>query len=95
VKNGASQCNNIKSHIVATASKLSAVTCAGPSLWKELGPTFLASRLNGSGRLHSPSAVGDYLGKEIRAEAESEGAAVKRWRETASTMGVTERAGHE
>ena len=32
-------------------------------------------------------AVGDYLGREIRAQAESEGAAVKRWRETASTMG--------
>jgi hypothetical protein len=29
-------------------------------------------------------AVGDYLGKEIRAQAESEGAAVKRWREMAS-----------
>jgi hypothetical protein len=40
-------------------------------------------------------AVGDYLGKEIRAQAESEGAAVKRWRETASTMVTTERAGHE
>jgi hypothetical protein len=40
-------------------------------------------------------AVGDYLGKEIRAQAESEGAAVKRWRETASTMGATERAGRE
>jgi hypothetical protein len=40
-------------------------------------------------------AVGDYLGKEIRAQAESEGAAVKRWRETASTMVITERAGHE
>ena len=40
-------------------------------------------------------AVGDYLGKEIRVEAESEGAAVKRWRETASTMGATERAGPE
>jgi hypothetical protein len=40
-------------------------------------------------------AVGDYLGKEIRAQAESEGAAVKRWRETASTMGGTERAGRE
>jgi hypothetical protein len=31
-------------------------------------------------------AVGDYLGREIRAQAESEGAAVKRWRETASTI---------
>ena len=40
-------------------------------------------------------AVGDYLGKEIRAQAESEGAAVKRWREIASTMVTTERAGHE
>jgi hypothetical protein len=40
-------------------------------------------------------AVGDYLGKEIRAQAESEAAAVKRWRETASTMGATERAGRE
>ena len=40
-------------------------------------------------------AVGDYLGKEIRAQAESEGAAVKRWRETASTMVTPERAGHE
>ena len=40
-------------------------------------------------------AVGDYLGKEIRAQAESEGAAVKRWRETASTMVTTERAGQE
>jgi hypothetical protein len=40
-------------------------------------------------------AVGDYLGKEIRSQAESEGAAVKRWRETASTMGETENAGHE
>ena len=40
-------------------------------------------------------AVGDYLGKEIRAQAESEGATVKRWRETASTMVTTERAGHE
>jgi len=30
-------------------------------------------------------AVGDYLGKEISVQAESEGAAVKRWRETAST----------
>ena len=29
-------------------------------------------------------AVGDYLGKEIRTEAESERAAVKRWREKAS-----------
>ena len=36
---------------------------------------------------HVWNAVGDYLGKEIRAQAESEGAAVKRWRETASTMG--------
>src|SRR6476620_5892823 len=34
-------------------------------------------------------AVGDYLGKEIRAQAESEGAAVKRWRETASTTVAT------
>jgi hypothetical protein len=34
-------------------------------------------------------AVGDYQGKEIRAQAESEGAAVKRWRETASTMVTT------
>src|SRR5262249_37785526 len=40
-------------------------------------------------------AVGDYLGKEIRAQAESEGAAVKRRRETASTMVTTERAGQE
>jgi hypothetical protein len=40
-------------------------------------------------------SVGDYLGKEIRAQAESEGAAVKRWRETASTMGATERTGRE
>jgi hypothetical protein len=40
-------------------------------------------------------AVGDYLDKEIRVQAESEGAAVKRWRETASTMVTTERAGHE
>jgi hypothetical protein len=40
-------------------------------------------------------AVGDYLGKEIRAQAESEGAAVKRWRETASTMVTPERARHE
>jgi hypothetical protein len=40
-------------------------------------------------------AVGGYLGKEIRAQAESEGAAVKRWRETASTTVTTERAGHE
>ena len=40
-------------------------------------------------------AVGDYLGKEIRAQAESEGAAVKRWRETASTMVTTARVGHE
>jgi hypothetical protein len=44
---------------------------------------------------HAWIAVGDYLGKEIRAQAESEGAAVKRWRETASTMVTTERAGHE
>jgi hypothetical protein len=40
-------------------------------------------------------AVGDYLGKEIRAQAESEGAAVKRWRETASTIVTTERAAHD
>ena len=40
-------------------------------------------------------AVGDYLDKEIRVQAESEGAAVKRWRETASTMVTTEGAGHE
>ena len=39
-------------------------------------------------------AVGDYLGKEIRAQAESEGAAVRRWRETASSMVTTERVGH-
>jgi hypothetical protein len=39
--------------------------------------------------------VGDYLGKEIRAQAESEGAAVKRWRETASTIVTTERAAHD
>src|SRR4029453_4112427 len=39
-------------------------------------------------------AVGDYLGKEIRAQAESEGAAVK-LRETASRMVKTEGAGHE
>jgi hypothetical protein len=32
-------------------------------------------------------AVGDYLGEEIKVQAESEGAAVKRWRERASTMG--------
>jgi len=36
-------------------------------------------------------AVGDYLGKEIRAQAESERAAVNRWRETASKMVATER----
>jgi hypothetical protein len=40
-------------------------------------------------------AVGDYLGKEIRAQAESEGAAVKRWRETASTIVTTERTAHD
>src|SRR6478736_2072100 len=40
-------------------------------------------------------AVGDYLGKEIRAQAESEGAAVKRWRETASTTGATARTSRE
>jgi hypothetical protein len=32
-------------------------------------------------------AVGDDLGKEIRVQAESEGAAVKRWPEKASTIG--------
>jgi hypothetical protein len=32
-------------------------------------------------------AVGDYLGKEIRVQAESEGAAVKRWRDTAAAVG--------
>jgi hypothetical protein len=40
-------------------------------------------------------AVGDYLDKEIRVQAESEGAAVKRWRETASKMAATEKPGHE
>jgi hypothetical protein len=40
-------------------------------------------------------AVGDYLGKEIRVQAESEGTAVKRWRETASTTVATERASRE
>ena len=44
---------------------------------------------------HVWMAVGDYLGKEIRAQAESESAAVKRWRETASTTVSTEKAGHE
>jgi hypothetical protein len=38
---------------------------------------------------HTWLAVGDYLGKEIRVQAESEGTAVKRWRETASTTVVT------
>ncbi len=32
-------------------------------------------------------AVGDYLGEEIKVQAESEGAAVKRSREEASTIG--------
>ncbi len=40
-------------------------------------------------------AVGDYLGKEIRVQAESEGTAVKRWRETASTTAATERTSRE
>ena len=44
---------------------------------------------------HTWFAVGEYLGKEIRVHAESEGAAVKRWRETASTTVVTERASRE
>jgi hypothetical protein len=44
---------------------------------------------------HTWFAVGDYLGKEIRVHAESEGAAVKRWRETASTTVVTERTSRE
>ena len=44
---------------------------------------------------HVRIAVGDYLGKKIRAQAESEGAAVKRWRETASAMVMTERADQE
>jgi len=35
--------------------------------------------------MHVWFTVGDYLGKEISVQAESEGAAVKRWRETAST----------
>jgi hypothetical protein len=33
--------------------------------------------------------VGDYLGQEIKVQAESEGAAVKRWRERAAAMDNT------
>ena len=44
---------------------------------------------------HVRFAVGDYLGNEIRAQAESERGAVNRWRETASKMVATERPGHE
>jgi hypothetical protein len=59
---------------------------------------FSGSRLprvaKGRGK-HVWIAVGDYLGKEIRAQAESEAAAVKRRRETASTMVTSERTGHE
>ena len=40
-------------------------------------------------------AAGDYLGKEIRVQAESEGTAVKRWREKASTTVATERTNRE
>jgi len=40
---------------------------------------------------HHAEAGGDYLGKEIRVQTESEGTAVKRWRETASTTVATER----
>jgi hypothetical protein len=36
-------------------------------------------------------AVDDYLGKEIRAQAESERAAANTWRESASKMVATER----
>jgi hypothetical protein len=34
-------------------------------------------------------AVGDYLGQEIKVQAESEGAAVKHWRERSAAMDNT------
>jgi hypothetical protein len=37
-------------------------------------------------------AIGDQLDNDLKAQAESEGAAVKLWRETASTMMTAERA---